>query len=335
MSFRNPIVAGNNLVRNAIQSPNYLAGSMGWIIRRDGSAEFSNAIFRGSVVISGSNNLLMYSGAPASGDLVIALAPNAGSDAFGNVYAQGLTIGAAGGSQLVLGLTGGSPLLYFPTGRTAITNSSAFQTITLGTGTGAYDQLQILGAQDNTQLDAIDSGWTSSSPDGTQPAQILDFYHDPSGGYHFYRVCSFAGNASTGPVTAVQPGTGTSRAVPAVAETWHAGASLLTALWTTTGASNPLRYRLEPQGSGGGCVRLDGEILTTGAGPWPANATMFSLPAGYHPAQSHPFITRSDIAVAAGQCTVNVLNSGGVQNGQAFTAAGQRLWFDDVVFPLD
>lgn len=134
-------------------------------------------------------------------------------------------------------------------------------------------------------------------------------------------------NIKAGSVTAPHPGGAIGQS-----ETWQTPA--VNANWTTTGTTVPLRYRKEGIGPNG-TVRLDGEILTTGAGPWPANATMFSLPAGYHPAQSHPFITRSDIAVAAGQCTVNVLNSGGVQNGQAFTAAGQRLWFDDVVFPLD
>lgn len=303
MSFRNPIVAGNVLVRNAIQSPNYVAGSMGWIIRRDGSAEFSNAIFRGSVVISGANNLLMYSGTPGSGDLVIALAPNAGSDAFGNVYAQGLTIGAAGGSQVVIGLTGGSPLIYFPTGRTAITNSSALQTITLGSGTAAYDQLQILGAQDSTQLDAIDSAWASSSPDGTQPAQILDFYHDPSGGYHFYRTCSFAGNASTGPTTAVQPGTGTSRANPAVAETWHT-AGLGTG-WGNNGTLRVLQYRMTPDGD----VEVCGCVVTTSATPTAAIAT---LPVGYRPTNDTRILAAvqrgtPDVAISADIGTSGVI----------------------------
>lgn len=48
MSFLNQIVAGVKLVRAAIQSPNFVAGVSGWIIRRDGSAEFNNVVVRGS-----------------------------------------------------------------------------------------------------------------------------------------------------------------------------------------------------------------------------------------------------------------------------------------------
>lgn len=50
MGFRNAIAAGANLVRNAIQSPNFVSGLVGWIIRKDGSAEFANAVIRGTIV---------------------------------------------------------------------------------------------------------------------------------------------------------------------------------------------------------------------------------------------------------------------------------------------
>lgn len=48
MTFQNPIVGGNVLIRPAIQSPNYSAGISGWAIKRDGSAEFNNLTVRGS-----------------------------------------------------------------------------------------------------------------------------------------------------------------------------------------------------------------------------------------------------------------------------------------------
>lgn len=47
MPFTNPIVAGTNLVIEAINSPDYVEGESGWIIRRDGSSEFSNTVVRG------------------------------------------------------------------------------------------------------------------------------------------------------------------------------------------------------------------------------------------------------------------------------------------------
>lgn len=45
MSFNNPIVgSGNQLVRNAIQSRNYVPGISGWVVRKDGSAEFNGDV---------------------------------------------------------------------------------------------------------------------------------------------------------------------------------------------------------------------------------------------------------------------------------------------------
>lgn len=48
MPFSNPIIGGGGaLIRDSIQSPNYIAGSAGWAIKRDGSAEFNNVTVRG------------------------------------------------------------------------------------------------------------------------------------------------------------------------------------------------------------------------------------------------------------------------------------------------
>lgn len=48
MPFRNPIIGGaSKLIREAIQSPNYVPGTDGWTINRDGSAEFSDVDLRG------------------------------------------------------------------------------------------------------------------------------------------------------------------------------------------------------------------------------------------------------------------------------------------------
>jgi hypothetical protein len=51
MPFSDPIVGGTTLVRPAIHSPNYVAGTSGWSINRDGSAEFNNLTARGTVVV--------------------------------------------------------------------------------------------------------------------------------------------------------------------------------------------------------------------------------------------------------------------------------------------
>lgn len=51
MSFGNPIVAGSELVREAIRSKGFVTGVSGWRIARDGSAEFSNVVVRGSLAV--------------------------------------------------------------------------------------------------------------------------------------------------------------------------------------------------------------------------------------------------------------------------------------------
>ena len=45
------IVGGTVLRIPAIQSPNFAAGSSGWIVRADGSVEFNNGTFRGSLEV--------------------------------------------------------------------------------------------------------------------------------------------------------------------------------------------------------------------------------------------------------------------------------------------
>lgn len=54
MSFSNPILAGEELIRNAIRSENFVTGVSGWRIARNGDAEFNDIIARGKVVSVGS-----------------------------------------------------------------------------------------------------------------------------------------------------------------------------------------------------------------------------------------------------------------------------------------
>lgn len=53
MGFSNPILgSGGALVRPAIKSPNYVAGTTGWMIGRNGDAEFNSAVIRGLLLAS-------------------------------------------------------------------------------------------------------------------------------------------------------------------------------------------------------------------------------------------------------------------------------------------
>ncbi len=90
----NPVVGGTVLRRAAIASPNYAAGTAGWTINADGSAEFNNLTIRGTFDGTdyelNSSGAFFYSGTPALGNLIISIAPAAGTDAHGNPYVSGL-----------------------------------------------------------------------------------------------------------------------------------------------------------------------------------------------------------------------------------------------------
>lgn len=51
-----PVVAGTVLVRDSIQSQNYVAGTTGWSIMSDGNAEFNSVTVRGTLEVDGTNN---------------------------------------------------------------------------------------------------------------------------------------------------------------------------------------------------------------------------------------------------------------------------------------
>lgn len=88
--------AGLNLILQAMRSPNFVAGSTGWSINKDGSAEFNNITIRGSTTTQGL--VLMYNGTPALGNLFLSISPTAGTDAFGNAYVAGEGLYGANGT---------------------------------------------------------------------------------------------------------------------------------------------------------------------------------------------------------------------------------------------
>lgn len=119
MPFSNPIVAGEDLVRTGIRSPNYVTGSTGWRIAQDGSAEFNSLTVVGAALIGGSvtldqagDGLFVYSGAPAAGNLLIALTPTAGTDAYGNAYSAGLTFGSSAQQHITMHQAGDGLFVY-------------------------------------------------------------------------------------------------------------------------------------------------------------------------------------------------------------------------------
>ena len=91
----NPVVGSTILRRPAIQSPNYVAGTSGWTINADGSAEFNNLNIRGTFTgtdfVINSSGAFFYSGTPAANNLVASITAATGTDAFGNHYLEQIT----------------------------------------------------------------------------------------------------------------------------------------------------------------------------------------------------------------------------------------------------
>jgi hypothetical protein len=71
MPFNNDIAGGNGqLVRNWLQSQNYVAGVSGWRIAKDGSAEFNNGTFRGSIEVGSLTGQHFWVNNPNTGDVI-------------------------------------------------------------------------------------------------------------------------------------------------------------------------------------------------------------------------------------------------------------------------
>jgi hypothetical protein len=81
--FSNPIIGGGGaLVYPSIHSPDYVPGVSGWTINKDGSAEFNNASFRGSVTVGSAGGPQVIINEALSFQIIF-LTPNGGpSDVF-------------------------------------------------------------------------------------------------------------------------------------------------------------------------------------------------------------------------------------------------------------
>jgi hypothetical protein len=111
----NPIVGGITLRIPAIRSPDYVPGVSGWTVNIDGSVEFNDGTFRGTVTagtfqgndfVINTQGIFLYSGAPAAGNLIISLASAGGTDTFGNVFPSGINV--SGGNLINIPSANGS-----------------------------------------------------------------------------------------------------------------------------------------------------------------------------------------------------------------------------------
>lgn len=169
--FSNPLVGGSGkLVYPQIQSPNFQTGISGWIIRKDGSAEFNSVNVRGTLTagvpgtgvttIAADGNILLagadgsqvirlnpnkqrivvYADPAGAGNLAAAMAAAQTTDQFANTVYQGLT-GYNVNNQAALRV-GGDVLLFLDSTGAVLAEiqvSSGLAIFSVGSGTGALE----------------------------------------------------------------------------------------------------------------------------------------------------------------------------------------------------
>lgn len=239
-----------------------------------------------------------------------------------NVLAGMVKVGTPGGAGVVLAFNGPSGYLYWPGVVANVSNDANALLNNLGSGTGQRSFLTFSSAQDATQLDYVALNLFASSQDGTGIAQVAEAYVDASGAAHALRTLDYSGCATTGPSTAVQPGTGTGRTNVAVPETWHTVP--LASTWSTP-ASITCQYRKQSDGT----VMLAGQAKTTNTA-LASGATVATLPAGYLPLQ--PWFGSAALVGSTGFVQVEVAVTGAVTLIFSGTLTAPTVSLDGVRF---
>lgn len=323
MGFRQPIVAGDTLVRDAIQSNPFTAGVTGWRISRNGDAEFHNGMFYGNILIQNNEGIFEYSGTPAAGNLIASFAPVGGVDSFGNSYSAGLSVGLHGNPGVRVAFDGSTGLIYLPSIVANISLDAKVQANHQGSGGSAVAFLTMGSAIDATQNDGAYVNLFASSADGTQNAHATLSYQDPTSAVHSYVQVSALGALFTGLATGLHPAGGTpySRSNPAVAETWQN--PVFGAGWTTgthAGGVRSLHYRLDADGYG----LIIGTFHSNNTTP---AATIFQLPSGYFdPTDTQPIPVMTNNAGTLALNGLQIDSAGNVSLLTNLTVANVDVW---------
>lgn len=259
--FENPVVGGTALRIPAIQSPNYVSGSTGWIIKIDGSAEFNNlairGTFSGSDFIINSSGIFLYSGTPAAGNLIGAWAPVAGTDAYGNAYPQGLSIGNETTRQIVLKYTGTYSEVQFLANDGHENTTGVLREFIGNSGlANEYLGLHAIGPSVAGHTDTVTLQLNSQNLDGSSNANA-GIYHSVSGA-----LMTFDNTQVQATVPIVKGGT--AWAAPVMGTGWATGPGV-------AGSYPPLQYHLDPLDN----IHLFGTFHATSTTPSSAVASGF------------------------------------------------------------
>jgi hypothetical protein len=328
MGFSNSIIGGAAaLIRAAIRSPNYVAGSAGWSINKDGSAEFNSltirGTFQGTDFIINPNGLFFYAPSEALGNLALAFCPVATTGPFGESVPSGVTVGkATDAAQIELALSAGGQAaqVKFPVPSISLSNIPNMSAGVVS-GTPNYSDLVIsgpalatVGQKDWTQIALF-------SNNNSGPAQISIRYIDTSG-----NVTVLAQADSTGWLFNL----GITLAAGAFItnDTWHAMPAFNAGFSHGTPAP---AYKLYPDNT----VALAGQVSATSG---TTSGTVVTLPsAAYFPALAKTFALpfAGGTPATTSNCRLGVSTAGALNLASGPTGAAFTFNLDGIRYPLD
>lgn len=267
MGFSNPITGGQGaLARDQIKSPGFVAGSTGWSINRDGSAEFNNIVIRGGSTIGGTS--LYYNGPPALGNLIASISADPGLDPFGNSYEAGIIAYGNASSALIMS-TDGSRLIAMNEGKLQIDQGTTAPSTDAGTlylnqpgGMVLTSGLDTAGGTDDAAQVGLSAGQKNQPSQALGPSlTIVD--HDLTSAVDLYLSGVIVPTAASGIPYTWQ--------TPAPYKANWSGAPSIAGL-----GGDALQYRVMPDDT----LWING-LAKTAAG---AGTTVFTLPPDYRPA---------------------------------------------------
>jgi hypothetical protein len=250
MAFRHDVAGGQgNLIVTSLQSPDFAAGSAGWQVRKDGSAEFNNLTIRGTFFGTdyeiNAAGTFFYSAAPAAGNLIQSESNTQGQDGFGNYFLSGNTnyIPQGGGGYLAVQVAAGTVNFWFAANMVSAVNP--------WTGLGGISALN-----GTPNLLQIAPGPNAGDYIGfAGPAKV-------TGGFHY-----------SGPAVAYHPGGTTD-------ETWQP--ITLDAGWTSVVTP---QYRMLPDGD----VEVRGQVTHAGVTTATNINNSTPIPSAYRPSANRVY----------------------------------------------
>lgn len=169
IEFENPTFAGTVLVKEAIQSQNFVAGSAGWKLEANGDAELNSVVVRGE--LESLNYVAGVSGWKLSQD---------GDAEFNSITIRSggtgtpVTIGDDGEPQIKLLTVGGVGIIALPTNRPLEDLAGGFLSGTFNSGDPDEAQtLQIFGPTSQDATDRASIFLSSQNNDASSEANIV------------------------------------------------------------------------------------------------------------------------------------------------------------------